>query len=97
MRQVDLPEHSLHGLVDAAGQRREARATTRSTAAAQATARSLMPIKLCTSPRCPRQARPGASMCDQHEREYERERSRRRRGGLKRGPANIAHRDVERR
>jgi hypothetical protein len=36
-------------------------------------------------------------MCDEHERRYERERSRRRRGGLKRGPYNVEHRDDERR
>jgi hypothetical protein len=37
------------------------------------------PIKLCSEPRCPNPARPGASMCDHHEREYEKLRSRRRR------------------
>jgi hypothetical protein len=41
----------------------------------------------CSVPRCPTYARPGSSMCDRHGREYERERSRRRRGGLKRGPS----------
>ena len=50
----------------------------------------MSPTRLCSEPRCPNPVRPGASKCDQHEREYERERSRRRRGGLKRGPYNIA-------
>ena len=46
----------------------------------------MSPTRLCIEPRCPNSVRPGASKCDKHEREYERERSRRRRGGLKRRP-----------
>jgi hypothetical protein len=53
----------------------------------------MSPVKLCAAARCPELARPGASMCDKHERDYERERSRRRRGGLKQGPYDISHRD----
>jgi 5-methylcytosine-specific restriction protein A len=38
-----------------------------------------VPIRLCVSPRCSNQALPGRSKCQQHYREYERERSARRR------------------
>ena len=53
----------------------------------------MSPIRLCNESRCPNPVRPGASKCDLHARQYERERSRRRRGGLKRDPYYIAHRD----
>ena len=38
-----------------------------------------MPLRPCAEPTCPRPAAPGKSRCDEHRREYERERSRRRR------------------
>jgi 5-methylcytosine-specific restriction endonuclease McrA len=42
-----------------------------------------MPHRPCTEPRCPNFARPGKSKCDEHQRAYERERSRRRREATK--------------
>jgi hypothetical protein len=53
----------------------------------------MSPTRLCIEPRCPHPVRPGASKCDKHERQHERERSRRRRGGLQRGPHDVARRD----
>jgi 5-methylcytosine-specific restriction enzyme A len=38
-----------------------------------------MPKRPCTVERCPNFTRPGKSRCDEHQREYERERSKRRR------------------
>jgi 5-methylcytosine-specific restriction endonuclease McrA len=38
-----------------------------------------MPHRPCVEARCPEFARPNSSRCDEHAREYERERSRRRR------------------
>ena len=39
----------------------------------------MSPVRLCVVRRCPNLARPGKGRCDEHMREYERERSRRRR------------------
>jgi hypothetical protein len=39
----------------------------------------LTPVRLCTVSRCPNLVRPGKGRCDEHMREYEHERSRRRR------------------
>ena len=46
-----------------------------------------MPTKLCGEPRCPNVARPGDGRCDEHMREYERDRSARRRADPTRGKA----------
>jgi 5-methylcytosine-specific restriction endonuclease McrA len=42
-----------------------------------------MPTKLCVMPTCANPVRPGKARCDEHMREYERERSTRRRGRAK--------------
>jgi 5-methylcytosine-specific restriction protein A len=42
-----------------------------------------MPERPCVIPGCPRFARPNSGKCDEHAREYERERSRRRREATK--------------
>lgn len=48
----------------------------------------MSPMRPChgDTGQCTHPARPGKGLCDYHAREYERLRSRRRRGGLKRGP-----------
>jgi hypothetical protein len=48
----------------------------------------MSPMRPChgDNGQCTHPARPGKGLCDYHAREYERLRSRRRRGGLKRGP-----------
>jgi hypothetical protein len=56
----------------------------------------MSPLRPCTGGdgTCTHPARPGKGLCDLHQRQYDRERSRRRRGSLKRGPYTDA---VERR
>jgi 5-methylcytosine-specific restriction protein A len=43
----------------------------------------MSPHRLCNEPRCPNPARPGKAKCHTHMREYERERSTRRREATK--------------
>ena len=57
----------------------------------------MSPLRPCHGDggQCTHPARPGKGLCDLHQRQYDRERSRRRRGGLKRGPYTdvVARRD----
>jgi hypothetical protein len=50
-----------------------------------------MPVRLCSTPKCPHPVRPGATRCDKHEREQERNRSRERKGSTR--SYDITHRD----
>ena len=44
-----------------------------------------MPKRLCAVAGCPQYARPGSARCDEHSREFDRERARRRRADPERG------------